>query len=185
MINQENYRKIYEPINSTLFSVQNKDSQWGVIDENENIIIPFGKYRWIDGFRNGLAKVVSLDDTECGTWEPVLDEIVAKQGIINENGEEVLPLEYKVYKFYNKSYQYITLEKDGEKTLHPFSAFATAPENDNDNDSYGNNYDDYDDYYEESYGEFAGTYAQDYMGYSDDAIYDAFDGEADAYWNID
>lgn len=35
------------------------------------------------------------------------------------------------------------------------------------------------------YGEYAGTYAQDVMGYSDDVINDAFDGEPDAYWNID
>jgi hypothetical protein len=35
------------------------------------------------------------------------------------------------------------------------------------------------------YGEYAGTYAQDVAGYSDDVINDAFDGEPDAYWNID
>ncbi len=35
------------------------------------------------------------------------------------------------------------------------------------------------------YGEYAGTYAQDVMGYSDDVINDAFDGDPDAYWNID
>lgn len=35
------------------------------------------------------------------------------------------------------------------------------------------------------YGEYAGTYAQDVMGYSDDVINDAFDGEPNAYCNID
>jgi hypothetical protein len=34
-------------------------------------------------------------------------------------------------------------------------------------------------------GEFAGSYAQDVMGYSDEDIYDAFEGDPDAYWNID
>ena len=45
----------------------------------------------------------------------------------------------------------------------------------------------YDAYEGESrtYDEFAGSYAQDVMGYSDEEIYDAFDGEPDAYWNID
>lgn len=33
--------------------------------------------------------------------------------------------------------------------------------------------------------EFAGTYAHDEAGYSDDEIWDIFDGEPDAYWNID
>lgn len=49
---------------------------------------------------------------------------------------------------------------------------------------------DYDDGYDEdydvsNYGEYAGTYAQDEMGYSDDLINDAFEGDPDAYWNID
>ena len=45
----------------------------------------------------------------------------------------------------------------------------------------------YDAYEGESrtYDEFAGSYAQDVMGYSDEEIYDVFDGEPDAYWNID
>lgn len=52
-----------------------------------------------------------------------------------------------------------------------------------------NKADEYSDYDQDDYGthfgEYAGTYAQDYAGYSDDVINDAFDGEADAYWNID
>ena len=45
----------------------------------------------------------------------------------------------------------------------------------------------YDAYEDESrtYEEFAGNYAQDVMGYSDEEIYDAFEGDPDAYWNID
>ena len=33
--------------------------------------------------------------------------------------------------------------------------------------------------------DFEGTYAHDEAGYDDDLIYDAFEGDADAYWNID
>lgn len=41
-------------------------------------------------------------------------------------------------------------------------------------------------YYEKKhYEEFAGTYVQDVMGWSDEMIYDALDGDPDAYWNID
>lgn len=39
--------------------------------------------------------------------------------------------------------------------------------------------------YGSHYGEYAGSYAQDVMGYSDEVIDDAFDGDPDAYWNID
>ena len=46
-------------------------------------------------------------------------------------------------------------------------------------------YDDYEDNYGSHYGEYARTYAQDIAGLSDDVINDAFDGEPDAYWNID
>lgn len=43
----------------------------------------------------------------------------------------------------------------------------------------------YDDYDPPTYGRYAGSYAQDEMGYSDDDIDTIFDGDPDAYWNID
>ena len=43
----------------------------------------------------------------------------------------------------------------------------------------------YDDYDSPTYGRYAGSYAQDEMGYSDDDIDTIFDGDPDAYWNID
>lgn len=49
-------------------------------------------------------------------------------------------------------------------------------------------YHDDDDEYEyerPTYGRYAGSYAQDEMGYSDDDIDTIFDGDPDAYWNID
>ena len=36
-----------------------------------------------------------------------------------------------------------------------------------------------------SYGHYAGSYAQDVAGYSDDIIDDVFEGDPEAYWNID
>jgi hypothetical protein len=45
--------------------------------------------------------------------------------------------------------------------------------------------DDYDYREPQHYEEFAGSYAQDEMGFSDEDIYDIFDGDPDAYWNID
>lgn len=50
---------------------------------------------------------------------------------------------------------------------------------------------DYDDNYvggwldEPTYDRYNGSYAQDEMGYSDDDIDTIFDGDPDAYWNID
>lgn len=46
--------------------------------------------------------------------------------------------------------------------------------------------DDYDPYYEErTYERYNGSYAQDVEGWSDQDIDDVFDGDPDAYWNID
>lgn len=65
--------------------------------------------------------------------------------------------------------------------------FALEIKNDSDMTDYFDEdiRDDYDDGYGTHYGEYAGSYAQDVMGYSDDVINDAFDGDPDAYWNID
>ena len=42
------------------------------------------------------------------------------------------------------------------------------------------------DYYEEeTYERYRGSYAQDIEGWSDEAIDEVFDGDPDAYWNID
>lgn len=46
--------------------------------------------------------------------------------------------------------------------------------------------DDNDEYIERrTFGKFAGTYAQDIAGFSDEDIYNVFDGEPELYWNID
>lgn len=43
--------------------------------------------------------------------------------------------------------------------------------------------DDYD--YEPHYGKYRGSHAQDVEGWSDEDIDSVFDGDPDAYWNID
>ena len=44
-------------------------------------------------------------------------------------------------------------------------------------------FDDYDNDF--TYDRYRGSYAQDIAGWSDQDIDDAFDGDPDAYWNID
>lgn len=41
------------------------------------------------------------------------------------------------------------------------------------------------DYEEEHYIRYSGSYAQDVEGWSDELIDEVFDGDPDAYWNID
>lgn len=124
---EENYyRQIKLPINSDLAVVQNKDYKWGAVDGDGNVVVPFGKYAWMDGFQNGLAKVIGFNDTTSPNIVAVIgcDGSATKceeQGIINESGEEVLPLEYTVWKFYGKDFSTIKAFKNGEEHLYTFS----------------------------------------------------------------
>jgi hypothetical protein len=124
--------------------VQHKDYQWGVIDTKGRVIVPFGKYGWIDGFDHGLARVrthkhsgrvgctiaiiENLFDIDGRTIEGKENiqrfydndrkkhpEKYAKWGIINEKGEEVLPVIYDdVWNFFGKDRYSTRVELNGE-----------------------------------------------------------------------
>lgn len=181
--------------------------KYGITDLEGNIIVPFGKYAWIDGFDHGLARVHGYGITKMknGEWhdytKPIFmfddkndlianpewkkeeQEVPSKWGIINEKGEEVLPMEYdNIWKFFGKNRYSTRVEKDGKSWQVYFHDLnPDLPKRANSRHTYSRNYDDYG----SNYGEYAGSYAQDVMGYSDDVINDAFDGDPDAYWNID
>ena len=159
--------------------IERSDYKWGVIDSKDNIVVPFDKYDWIEGFDSGLCKV------KIGTEPSNLAGNSNKWGIINENGEEVLPCEYdEVWKFYGKNRCSTRIVKDGVATDFYFNDINSDlheqemkfPEYDFRNPNYRTR---------ETYNDYNGTYAQDIMGWSDQDIDDVFDGEADAYWNID
>ncbi len=159
--------------------VENKAHQWGVIDSKGSIIVPYGKYGWIDGFDSGLARV------RTHMYPDGRKSLLSmyKWGIINEDGEEVLPLIYdNIWNFLGKNRFSTRVEIKGKASevyfhdLNPELPIRKSCES-----HHSDNYDDYGTYYDE----YAGSYAQDVMGYSDDVINDAFDGDPDAYWNID
>lgn len=115
----------------------------------------------------------------------------AKFGLINEKGEEIIAPTYdSIWNFYEKNYSTFILEKDGQtykaSFLHPTDITPCQLrthfyEEDTDIESHYNIEEDWNG--EES--EYAGTYAHDVAGFSDDEIDDIFDGDPDAYWNID
>lgn len=153
---EKQYRSVKEPINSTLIVVQDHEYHWGVVDTDGNIVVPFGKYAWIDGFQNGLAKVIGHDDTTSPHIIAIFDENwndvtatdrVAEQGIINENGIEVLPLEYNIWKFYGKDFPTIKYFKGNEQHTIRYEALNPDLEvNTESKDDGRNGYDYYDDY---------------------------------------
>lgn len=125
------YRQTKSPINSTLITVQDTEYRWGVIDPDGNIIVPFGKYAWIDGFQNGLAKVIGHNDTTSPNIVATFDDDwnlvpktnrVAEQGIIDEAGVEVLPLEYRIWKFYGKDFPTIKYFKGNKAYTSSFES---------------------------------------------------------------
>lgn len=163
------YRNLYPSIEGSdmLFTVQRKDYQWGVIDIDGKEIVSFGKYIWIDGYDHGYTRVI------VGHPSSNPFENADKWGIINELGEEILPAEYdRIWNFHDKSRYSTRIEKDGVAKEFQLRSKPNLHKN------YYNDYG-------RHYGEYEGSYAQDVMGYSDDLIDDAFDGDPDAYWNID
>lgn len=78
--------------------IQRSDYKWGVIDIEGRVIVPFGKYDWIDGFDSGLARV------KIGQVTNGFVDNANKWGIINTQGVEVLPVEYdNIWNFYNRN----------------------------------------------------------------------------------
>ena len=155
--------------------VQLSDYKWGVVNSDDEIVVPFGKYDWIDGYDSGLARVkigkASKETSGINKW-----------GIINEKGEEVLPVEYdNIWNFVGKGRYSTRVEKGGKLSSVNFHDLnPSLPEFATDqcgNDYYSDGYD-YDEY--NHYEEFNGIY-----GLDDATIYDAFEGDPDNYWNID
>lgn len=165
-----------------VFVLQNKNQEWGVVNlddpYNMHIVVPFGKYKYIWGFDSNHCLVSSKGIGKPGTFEG--------RGIINTSGEIVVGFkEYKdIWNFYNNRSGLIKAETFDGRTLHLLkrnplhkavngimypakSQYADKP------------------LYGSRFGEYAGTYAQDIAGLSDDVIDDAFDGDPEAYWNID
>ena len=118
--------------------VENIKRQWGVISINGDIIVPFGKYGWIDGFDSGLARVrthVVPEQAIGQTYTDVNGHVLigdaqiqhffdidakmhpnrySKWGIINEHGKEVLPVLYDdIWRFRGKNRFSTKVVKDG------------------------------------------------------------------------
>ena len=161
--------------NNILLTIQNKDYSYGVINLYGEEIVPFGKYHLIDGFDHGLARVKIGKRSNGYSGNDNL------WGVINEDGREIIsPTHKAIWPFYGKAYDSIVVEDSNcRKHIQFASLTGKAEKSDRNVNSYV--------HYEEkqTYNEYKGSYAQDVMGFSDETIGDAFDGDPDAYWNID
>lgn len=144
-----------------------------VYSRKGDIVIAKGEYDWIDGFWKGFARVKRN----------------GKFGVIDTKNQIVLPIEYNnIWNFYGKDYDTIIIEKDKISSHISFDSLNRIS-NPNmvpiieDPDFCDRWIDDYAE--PQTYGEYEESYVQDVLGWSDQMINDAFDGDPDAYWNID
>ncbi|WP_308777687.1 WG repeat-containing protein [uncultured Bacteroides sp.] len=169
------YKEISVSDNFQLLTLHDFNKGYCVINRNGDIIVPYGMYNYIDGFTNGYARV------KIGKVTNGLKMNNNFWGIIDDQGKVVLPLDYSnIWNFYGKpGLKYTKVIKDGRE--HRFYFSTETLDIPSEKRTPIDFYDDYGSHY----GEFAGSYAQDVMGYSDDVINDAFEGDPDNYWNID
>lgn len=152
-----NSRNLSENVYGNVKVIRNNNYQWGVEDLEGNVIVPYGKYEWIDGFDNGLARVRTAGQISytnnieelyvgvgSGNVETITNqgeihqrilkdrekrsETFAKWGIINRKGEEVLPVEYdEIWKFLGKNLSSTKVVKDGVESIVYFDKLNPQP----------------------------------------------------------
>lgn len=187
--------KILVPINDSLFMG---------IDRDRRLLIPYtleGKIGFINRRREVVVEpkyaMYYGDCYEMGDYIKV-EDFNHSFGILNYRGKEILPLGYDgIQDASQDGYDGIIAIKGEKEEKIPlyvllYASMHSLPVEEA-FDKWAEEY--YKDmkanmdqeaweHYQE-YGEYEGSYAQDVMGYSDGEIGDAFDGDPDAYWNID
>ena len=103
-MDDKQYRRTKPPINSRITVVQNSDYKWGAIDEQGNVV-------------DSMSPNIVLRISWGADGSMTDDAPVAAQGIVNEAGDEVLPLEYNIWKFYGKDYPTIKYFKGEKETF--------------------------------------------------------------------
>lgn len=180
------YEGISYPSLSECFTLKSLSKGYSAIDSKGNTIIPFGKYNYIEGFERELARV------KVGGKRNGLNDKDSLWGIIDEKGNEILlPIYSYIDSFYNRDTHFTKLKQTDGKELEfdifdksvNYSGYHADIDREYIEDM--RNYEWLQEYRESQYNDFNGSYAQDVMGYSDEDIYDAFDGDPEAYWNID
>jgi hypothetical protein len=120
----ESFVTIIPPINSHEFVVQRKDGKWGVVaPHKEEVIVEFGKYKYMWGFDTGLC-LFEVETDNAKTF--------SNRGIVSSDGTEVIkPYTYtNIHDFYGKRNSYVKVEKeDREIHLEKSALFKTVIKN--------------------------------------------------------
>ena len=184
------------------YIVKNKDNMWGIVDGNNKVISDFRYTDYIRHPRSSLIYktsaerfkdkdgyvLVSLFDGEqltCHYESISFNGYIykvqknGKYGILNRDGHCLVPCEYDYIGPFVGNVFVIKNGIEGHIENDVFVPNRQSGEISKSSCS--------DSFYQErpTYSKYSGSYAQDEMGYSDDDIDTIFDGDPDAYWNID
>lgn len=77
------YREIKISSNQRFFTVKDTNLEYSILNLMGDVVVPVGKYAFIDGVEHGLARVYQYDGDNKKKW-----------GIIDIDGREVVPLKY-------------------------------------------------------------------------------------------
>ena len=159
-------------------SIMTSDGEWGAINWKQDIIVPQGKYRWVDLFKGGLARVKGGKETNGNRFADT------QWGLVDIEGNEIIPPIYsnmqlmddKVY-LEQGSKQSIILLKDLEYETYESVKEREQREKALKEKTRRDNL-----YNKPAYDPY-GKY--DYNKAAREQISDAYDGESDALWNTD
>ena len=97
-------------VKTKMITNQRKDGTYAVLNSIGDIIVPYGKYDWIDKFDHGFARVKQGKETN-GKYSSNI-----KWGIIDKNGKEVVPVIYdNIWNFYMKGLDHTILCLNGHE----------------------------------------------------------------------
>ena len=106
------YKEIGVSTDKRILTLRHMDGRYEVINIDGTVIVPKGKYSWIDSFDRGLCRVNQHGENS------------TKWGIIDTSGFEVLPVCYSsIWNFFKKNRDWITVEvadKHGNKRVGQF-----------------------------------------------------------------
>ena len=179
----------HKPIYETAMTYMSSSHKFCVLDIKGDIIVPFRKYIYISPFQHGLARVkTGTSDMGHRFYDGSLptEAFVYKWGIIDNMGNEVVLPTYDYIRGFDKSRQESTpAVKGGQECIIRLRGLSKEYDDFLDSPNDISYYDDYGPRERDTFNEYNGTYAQDIEGYSDQVINEAFDGDPEAYWNID
>jgi len=102
---KELFRDVFMSDDRQLFSVENSKGEHAVLDRNKNIIVPYGKYKWIGGYKGGFARLKNESITNG------IKEGNKKWGVINAEGKEIIPCcFYNIHDFYNDNKDFVEID---------------------------------------------------------------------------